>query len=164
MKKLMAVIAGFMFVAFAADLYAFNVAFVDAEKAVKQYDGTKKITDKLKDDLAKEEEVLSKERDSIKAAYAELEKKSSIMDKKELAKKVEELKKREEKYQMAYLEAQQKLVTKQKEVMSGLMDEITAIVARIAKEKKYDFVFEKQAMLFGGDDITYLVIKEMNGK
>ena len=38
------------------------------------------------------------------------------------------------------------------------------IVAKIAKDKKYDYVFEKTMLLFGGEDITYLVVKEMNEK
>jgi Skp family chaperone for outer membrane proteins len=35
-------------------------------------------------------------------------------------------------------------------------------VQKIAKEKSYDYVFEKSMLLFGGDDITYLVLKQMN--
>jgi Skp family chaperone for outer membrane proteins len=164
MKKLIVVMAGLLFMAFAFNAYALNVGYVDVEKAIKQYEGTKKLTDKLKKDVADEEATLEKETEDIKKTMDELDKKSSIMDKKELVKQKESLQQRYEKLKMKTLEVQQKLMAQQKEMYANLVDEINAIIAKIAKDKKYDYVFEKSLLLFGGEDITYLVIKEMNEK
>lgn len=164
MKKLVAVLAGLMFVALASNAYALNVGYVDVEKAIKQYEGTKKLTDKLKKDVAAEEAELEKETNDIKKTMDELEKKSSIMDKKELVKQKDALSQRYEKLKVRTLEVQQKLMTQQKEMYANLVDEINAIVKKIATDKKFDYVFEKSMLLFGGEDITYLVIKAMNEK
>jgi len=166
MKKLLAVLAGVLFFAVTvnADGPAMKVGYVDVEKAIKQYQGTQKLTDKLKKDVAVEEAALEKETNDIKKTMDDLDKKSSIMDKKELAKQKDDLQTRYEKLKMKTLDVQQKLMAQQKEMYANLVDEINAIVAKIAKDKKFDYVFEKTMLLFGGEDITYLVIKEMNEK
>jgi len=164
MKKLVLIVTGIAVLLSASNVFALSVAYVDVEKAMKQYEGTKKLTEKLKGEVAKEEAILEKEQSDIKKALDDLDKKSSIMDKKELVKKKEELQTRYEKLRMRTMEVQQKLLTQQKEMTANLMDEINAIIAKIARDKKYDYVFEKTMLLFGGEDITYLIIKAMNEK
>jgi outer membrane protein len=166
MKKMLMVLAGVLFLAYAvhADGSTPKIGYVDVEKAIKQYQGTQKLTDKLKRDVKIEEEALEKEQSEIKKALDELDRKSSIMDKKEVAKQKDELQARYEKLKLKTMDSQQKLMAQQKEMYANLVDEVNAIVAKIAKDKKFDYVFEKTMLLFGGEDITYLVIKEMNEK
>jgi outer membrane protein len=166
MKKLLVLLAGVLFFAITAraDGPALKVGYVDVEKAIKQYTGTEKLTDKLKKDVKVEEDALEKETNDIKKTMDDLDKKSSIMDKKELAKQKDDLQARYEKLKVKTLDVQQKLMAQQKEMYANLVDEINAIVAKIAKDKKFDYVFEKTMLLFGGEDITYLVTKEMNEK
>jgi len=164
MKRFVLFVAVIAVLLFSTGAFALNVAYVDIEKAMKQYEGTKKLTEKLKSEVAKEEAILEKEQNAIKKELEDLDKKSSIMDKKELSKKKDELQTRYEKLRARTMEVQQKLLSQQKEMTANLMDEINAIVAKIARDKKYDYVFEKTMLLFGGEDITYLVIKAMNEK
>jgi outer membrane protein len=162
MKKLILVLAGLLFFAFTSHLYALSVGYVDIEKVFNQYEGTKKAKDKLQKEVQVEQASIEKEKDDIKKAIDDLDKKSSIMDKKELSKQKNELQDRAEKLQAKMMDIQQKLMSKEKEMTADLVDEIRAIIVKIAKDKKYDYVFEKSMLLFGGEDITYLVIKEIN--
>jgi outer membrane protein len=162
MKKLLAVIlavALFGVVSYAQEL---KIGYVDIEKVFNQYSGTKTAKEKLKKDVEREQKALEQEKDAIKKELDELDKKSSIMDKKQLSTKKEELQKKAEQLQAKTLDVQQKLLTKEKELTSNIIDEIRAIIAKIGKEKKYDYIFEKTMLLYGGEDITYLVIKAIN--
>ncbi|HDQ25712.1 MAG TPA: OmpH family outer membrane protein [bacterium] len=164
MKKTVLFMSGILFFVFAASAAAsgIKVGYVDIEKVFNQYEGTKKAKDRLKAELDREQAALEKEKAAIIKESEDLEKKSTVMDRSELMKKQGELKTKAERLQMKTLEIQQKLLTKEKEMTAGLVDELRAIVVKIAKNNKYDYVFERNMLLFGGDDITGLVTKEMN--
>jgi outer membrane protein len=162
MKKLTLVFVLTAFFALTAHVYALNVGYVDIEKVFDQYEGTKKAKEKLKKEVDAQQASLEKETNSIKKTMDDLDKKASIMDKKELQKQKDDLQDRYEKLKMKTVEVQQTLMTKEKEMTSNLVEEIRAIIVKIAKDKKYDYVFEKSMLLFGGEDITYLVIKQIN--
>jgi outer membrane protein len=162
MKKLILVLAGLLFFAFTSHVYALTVGYVDIEKVFNQYEGTKKAKDKLQKEVQVEQAAMQKEKADIEKTLGDLDKKSSIMDKKEVAKQKDALEERYKKLQEKMMEVQQRLLAKEKEMTSNLVDEIRAIIVKIAKDKKYDYVFEKNMLLFGGDDITPYVIKEIN--
>lgn len=162
MKKFLLVILAVVFLSVLAYAQELKIGYVDIEKVFNQYSGTKAAKEKLKKDVEKEQKTLEQEKDAIKKELDELDKKSSVMDKKQLSAKKEELQKKAEQLQMKTLDVQQKLLTREKELTSNIIDEIRAIIAKIGKEKKYDYIFEKTMLLYGGEDITYLVIKAIN--
>ncbi len=162
MKKLLLVVLAILFLCVVAYAEGLKIGYVDIEKVFNQYSGTKTAKEKLKKDVEKEQKALEQEKDAIKKELDELDKKSSIMDKKQLSAKKDELQKKAEQLQMKTLDVQQKLLTKEKELTSNIIDEIRAIIARIGKEKKFDYIFEKTMLLYGGEDITYLIIKAIN--
>lgn len=162
MKKVLLVIFAVVFLGVLAYAQELKIGYVDIEKVFNQYSGTKSAKEKLKKDVEKEQKILEQEKDAIKKELDELDKKSSVMDKKQANEKKDALQKKAEQLQMKTLEVQQKLLTKEKELTANIIDEIRAIIAKIGKEKKYDYIFEKTMLLFGGEDITYLVIKAIN--
>ncbi len=162
MKKMILVLAVLLFFAFTSHVYALNVGYVDIEKVFNQYSGTKKAKEKLQKEVKSEQAAMAKEKAEIEKVLENLDKKSSIMDKKELAKQKDALEERYKKLQARMMEVQQRLLAKEKDMTSNLVDEIRAIIVKIARDKKYDYVFEKNMLLFGGDDITVYVIKEIN--
>jgi outer membrane protein len=147
---------------FSAGSFALSVGYVDTEKVLAQYKGTADAKEKMQKELDKQQKSLEKEKDEILKSKADLDKKSSILDKSKVAEQEKDIQDKAEKLQAKALEMQQKLVSQEKEIMSNIVEEIRAIVQKIAKEKNYDLVFDKGVMLFGGEDITYLVIKKMN--
>lgn len=142
--------------------YALQVAYVDREEVFSAYDGTKKAKEKLQKELELEQKELEKERDAILAARKDLDKKRSVLDKKKAEEMEMDIAKKTQALQQKTMEIQQKLLSREKEMYAQILKEIRAIVVKIAKEKGYDYVFEKETMLFGGDDLTPFVTKEMN--
>ncbi len=162
MKKVLLGVLAVLFFGVLVYAQELKIGYVDIEKVFNQYSGTKSAKEKLKKDVEKEQKALEQEKDAIKKELDELDKKSAVMDKKQLSAKKEELQKKAEQLQMKTLDVQQKLLTKEKELTANIIDEIRAIIAKIGKEKKYDYIFEKTMLLYGGEDITYLVIKAIN--
>ena len=84
--------------------------------------------------VEKEQKALEKEKDELIALKKDIDRKKSILDKKKLQKMMEELQERTEKLQTKTLEIQQKLLTKEKEMTADIVEEIRAIVIKIAKD------------------------------
>ena len=162
MKKIVFLLAGLLLFVFTASSFALSVGYVDIEKVFSQYKGTTEAKDKLQKEVEKEQKNVEKEKNDILKAKADLDKKKSIMDKAKLADEEQALQDKAEKLQAKALEIQQKLLSQEKALTANIVEEIRAIVQKIAKEKNYDMVFEKNMMLYGGEDITYLIIKKIN--
>jgi len=162
MKKVFLSVLAVLFLGVFAYAEELKIGYVDIEKVFNQYSGTKTAKEKLKKDVDKEQKLLEQEKNAIKKELDELEKKSAVLDKKQLNAKKEELQQKAEQLQEKTLDVQQKLIAKEKELTANIIDEIRAIIAKVGKEKKYDYIFEKTILLYGGEDITYLVIKAIN--
>jgi len=165
MKKfiVMAMTAAFLLVTagvFAAE--GMNVGYVDIEKVFNQYEGTKKAKEKLQGELEKEQKKIEEKKSEIIKLKEDLEKKASVLEKSKVDAKKAELQTKLEKLQSDAMEIQQKLLGQEKEMTANIVEEIRVIVKKIAEEKKYDMVFEKNLLLYGGDDITPFVVKKMN--
>ncbi len=161
MKKVI-VMAMLMVFAFSLGAYALQIGYVDREKVFTAYSGTKKAKEALQKELDAEKKALEKEQETLINASNDLKKKRSVLDKKKADEMELDLQRKAQALQQKAMEIQQKLLTREKEMYSQILDEIRAIVVKISKEKGYDYVFERESMLFGGDDITAFVIKEMN--
>ncbi len=161
-KVLFGLISLFVFVFFISELYALKVGYVDIEKVFNQYSGTKKAKGKLQGKLENEQKKIDEKKKEILKMKEDLDKQKTILDKNKLKEKESELQAKLEKLQADALEIQQKLLSEEKELTANIIEEIRAIVQKIAKEKEFDFIFEKNLLLYGGEDITYLVLKKMN--
>jgi Outer membrane protein (OmpH-like). len=53
---------------------------------------------------------------------------------------------------------------KQEDAQESILSDIKAVVGQIAKAEKIDAVFDKEVMLYGGEDITYKVLDQLNKK
>jgi Skp family chaperone for outer membrane proteins len=165
MKKLTFLMTVAMLFVFTAGMYAADspkVGYVDIEKVFNQYSGTKSAKEKLQKEVDKEQKSIEKEKDDLLKAKADLDKKRAILDKDKVKQQEQDLQNKLEKLQARAMDVQQKLMNQEKELTANIVEEIRAIVKQIAEEKKYDYVFEKSTLLFGGDDITFLVIKKIN--
>jgi len=59
---------------------------------------------------------------------------------------------------------QQEFVQKRTELLGGLDRDIRASVDKVARAQGISIVLERNAVLFGGTDLTDLVIKDLTGK
>jgi outer membrane protein len=158
----MVVVMTALFLSVTAGAFAMNVGYVDIEKVFNQYSGTKKAKEKLQGELEKEQKKIEEKKAEILKLKDDLEKKASVLEKSKVDAKKMELQTKLEKLQSDAMEIQQKLLGQEKEMTANIIEEIRVIVKKIAEEKKYEMVFEKNLLLYGGDDITPFVVKRMN--
>ncbi len=162
MKKIFMVVFGVLFFLSAARIYALQVAYVDIEKVFNEYEGTKKAKAKLQDKLDKEKTSLEAKKKEIQSLQDSLEKQKTVLSKEKEHNMEEQLQTKLEKLQADAADTQQKLLDEEKTMTANIVEEIRAIVQKVAKEKGYDYVFERNNLLYGGDDLTAFVIKKMN--
>jgi outer membrane protein len=63
------------------------------------------------------------------------------------------------------VKAEEKFAEKQNELMTPLLAQLKAAVAKVAKDNGYTYVFDSQVLHYaGGEDISELVMKEFNTK
>ena len=56
----------------------------------------------------------------------------------------------------------QELLNRQRELQQQLLSHVQQTIQAVAKQMKYDYVFDKSVVFFGGDDITEEVLKALN--
>jgi Skp family chaperone for outer membrane proteins len=164
MKKLLTIAGAALLTLGASQAWALRIGIIDVKKAFDAYSGTQVAKDKLKKQVDEEKDKLEGERDAIKKELNDLQAKKSVMA------------------EAKYKEAEQKIVAKvsavqekiqtttadlqnqESKLTSQIVDLIKEATQKVAKKEKYDFVFESSNVLFGGEEITSTVIKELNAK
>jgi len=162
MKKLVVVLTGLFFLLSAVNLFALNIAYVDLEKISAQYKGVDKLKKKLEEDAKKESTKFEAKEKAIMDKIKELDRQKSVLDKKVLEQKTADVQAEYKEIQADKYKYMAKLEAQKNELLANIVEEIKAVVQKIAKEKAYDYVLVKDALLAGGEDITYLVLKKMN--
>jgi outer membrane protein len=137
-----------------------KIGVVDAVGAIQQSQWGKAATEELK----KQAEKLDAELDSRQKAFAgkkeEFDKKQSVLDAKSKTQKEQELRDMQQDGQKFLMDSKGKL----NELQAALAKKVHDVVEKIAKDEKYDFVFEKTSMVYSSDkeDITKQVAKELD--
>ncbi len=164
MKKLVTIAAVALLSLGASQAWALRIATIDVKKAFDAYNGTQSAKEKLKKQVDEEKDKLEGERDAIKKELSDLQAKKSVLTeakyKEQEQKIVTKVSAVQEKIQTttADLQAQEAKLTNQ------IVDLIKEAAQKVAKKEKFDFVFESSNVLFGGEEITSSVIKELNAK
>lgn len=162
MKKLLAVVIGFVLVCgvgYAADM-KFGVA--DFEKVFNEYQKTKTEDAKLKAELDAKKAELDKKREEINKMRdsAELLGEDAKKQKeKEMRDKIKEL-------SDASRAAEENLLKARNEKWLEIYKEIKDVVGKYGKDKGYTFIFDDKAVVYrvDGYDITDDIIKILNKK
>ncbi|MEI7640879.1 MAG: OmpH family outer membrane protein [bacterium] len=164
MKKFLSLLVMFLFVLGVTMVMAepVTVASVDIEKVFNGYDGTKKAKTKLEEKLGKEKKRLEEKKKELQKLADTYDKQKTTMSKDEKKNMEEELQTKLTKLQADTQETTQAIAQEEKDMTANIVEEIRAIIQKVAKDKKYDLVFEKSALISGGEDITFLVIKKIN--
>ncbi|HNW33590.1 MAG TPA: OmpH family outer membrane protein [Candidatus Ozemobacteraceae bacterium] len=160
---------------------AFSFGYVDAGKLFAKYSETQKTKSYLeteKTKLQKDLDTRKKQVSDLDAKYVEIAKKmQDLRDAKkendaralepQLRAQREALANANSELQKFFEESQKRLYELEEEKMGGLSkaldDKVDAVIARIAKAKSLEAVFEKRFCYFGGEDITEDVIAALNG-
>ena len=166
MKKLMlmAMTMAFVLCGFAAAEEKLKIAVFDMKKVFDSYEKTIAYTKTLEAwGNAKKAEVEAT-KSEIEELYRNFSKQSGFLA--EDAKKAKQ--KEIEDKSMSYQKKSQEIIAefgkKEKESTDVLVIDITSASEAVAKELKYDLLFDKKALVFGGEDITDKIIKRLNDK
>lgn len=164
MKKLsiLTLAAGLLFVSSAA--HAFRIAYVDVKKAFEAYGGTQSAKESLKKEVENEKERLEKDQEVLKDELGALQAKKSVMTEAKYKESEEKIVVKIRALQERIQTTTQGLQQKEAKLTAEIVDLIKEATSKVAKSEKYDYVFESSNILFGGDEITATVIKELNKK
>jgi len=126
-----------------------GIGFIDVQKVFKGY----KETNKSQEDLAKQEESFKKEFEESQKKLQAAEKNGKTPA--ELEKMKAELEEKLAPKRDALLKLNEKLTLK-------LQQDIVKSVTTVAKKVGLDTVLDKQVVIFGGTDLSDMVLSELN--
>jgi Skp family chaperone for outer membrane proteins len=148
----------------ASQAWALRIATVDVKKAFDAYNGTQVAKDKLKAQVDQEKGKLEDERDAIKKELTDLQAKKSVLSDAKYKEQEQAIGAKVSAVQEKIQTTTADLQNQEAKLTSEIVDLIKESTTKVAKDQKYDYVFESSNILFGGDDITGSVIKELNSK
>lgn len=139
-----------------------KVGTVDLKKIFQEYPGYEPAQAKFKALAEKKQKELSEPEQELGDLQKELESSSSVMSAKEKQKKTAQYKKLLEDYAQQKSQIQNELAAKENDMTMGLLDEIKAVVADVAKEKDIDLVLDSEKTVYvkDGTDLTDPVLKK----
>ncbi|MEI6845535.1 MAG: OmpH family outer membrane protein [Candidatus Firestonebacteria bacterium] len=166
MKKavILAGVMAFVFCGFAGAEDKLKIAVFDMAKVFNAYEKTGAFTKEL-------EAWGNKKKGEVEAKKAEIEElmkkfyaQSALLSEEAKKTKQKEIEEKSAEYQKKSQEIINDFSKEEKNRTEVLVVDITVASEAVAKELKYDLLFEKKALVFGGDDITDKVIKNINTK
>ena len=137
-----------------------KIGVVDAVGALQQSQWGRAATEELKKQAEKMDADLDQKQKTFAGARDEFDKKKDVLDQKSKSKKEQELRDMQQDGQKYLMDSKGKL----NELQAALAKKVHDVVEKVAKDEKYDFVFEKTGLVYNTekDDITKQVAKELD--
>ena len=137
-----------------------KIGVVDAVGVLQQSQWGKAATDELKKQAEKMDADLDQRQKAFAGAKDEFDKKKDVLDAKSKTKKEQDLRDMQQEGQKFLMDSKGKL----NDLQAALAKKVHDVVEKIAKEEKYDFVFEKTGLVYATDkdDMTKQVAKELD--
>jgi len=129
--------------------FADNIGYVDMQKIFLNYTETKKAQTRFQE----KQKELQKEYESRQKKVIEARKNKA--DEKEIGRLIEDMEKELQ-------PKQQELIRLNNELTANLRVQIISASKRVAKEYGIDIIIDKQAVLYGGFDLTDFVLDKLN--
>jgi outer membrane protein len=142
-----------------------KIGFVDGLKVIEQSKWGKQASDDFKREAEKAKAELEPKEKALLNARDELEKKKDVLDQKTKSKKEQELRDMYQEFQKLSAEASGKFEQLQAAMLQKARDAMRKAVEKIGKEEKYDYIFEKSAVVYIGsekEDISQRVVTELD--
>ncbi|MCD4812523.1 OmpH family outer membrane protein [bacterium] len=158
------ILAGVLTLGFHSTAWA-KVAVVDTGKVVKEYKKMQEAQTRLEKDVEDKKMELKRMSSDLEKDKNNLDKQKGIVSESKYKKLQGKFEKKQDVLREKYREMQNSLMNQQKTLLEGIVNDVKAIVAKIAKKEKYELVLDKESVLFyDGDDITYKVLDKLNSK
>lgn len=145
-----------------------SVAVVDVQRVVNESIIGKAARSNLEREMQKAKVKISNLQADVEKQKSDLDKQSAILSGAALDEKREALMKKQRDVQRSYQDVQEQLAQLNDKEIRKVVDEINTVVKDLAKQRSYEFVFERdrQAVVFVAPrlDITQEVIKILDKK
>ena len=164
MKRSLMILLSILFLCLGSKAFALRIAYIDMSEIFDQYDGTKEAKESLKAEALKRRKELEGQQEDIQKQIEDLKAQKSVLSSTKYKEKEDKLKGQVQVLQEQIQSVQEDLGQKEKKKTKAILDEIRGIVKELAEEEKYDYILEKNALVAGGDDVTYKVLKLLNKK
>lgn len=158
MKKIVFVLSLILVSAFTQRINAqLKIGYVDSDTIMKQLPDAQDAQKKLDAIIKEWQEELSKMEKDWKAKYEDYDKRKLILSEQkrvEIEKELVTMEDQVSKYRQDKFGVKGELFQKQEEVMKPIQNRIFTVIQQIAKDKDYDFIFDRSG------DIMFLYAKE----
>ena len=158
MKKIVFVLSLILVSAFTPTINAqLKIGYVDSDTIMKQLPDAQDAQKKLDAIIKEWQEELSKMEKDWKAKYDDYDKRKLILSEQkrvEIEKELVTMEDQVSKYRQDKFGVKGELFQKQEEVMKPIQNRIFTVIQQIAKDKDYDFIFDRSG------DIMFLFAKE----
>lgn len=140
-----------------------SIAIVDTQRVINDSISGKAARNNLEAEIKKGQAKLAQLKGDFEKQRGDVEKQSGILSGAALEQKREALAKKQVELQRAYQDIQEQLARDNEREIGRVVQQVKAVVEKLAAERKYDFVFERdrQAVIFHseGIDITSEVVQ-----
>lgn len=140
-----------------------RIGVVDLQKIMQNSPQMKEIQANLEKTFKGRRDRLVAMEDSLKKDMEEFKKDSAVLSQEKRKVLEEKIIAQQQKLEQEGQQYQQELNAANNEAMEGFYNKIKAAIAKVAKNDKYDLVFQKDAAPFSQDalDVTSKVMKEI---
>lgn len=159
-----------LFVCISFSYAELKIGFINSEKILMEYEGTKSAEDKLKKEYAKWEQEATERQKKMKEMKEQLDKQSLLLSaerKKEIESELEREYIEYNKFLQEKFGQQGDAAKKNDELLRPIIEKINKILDEIAKNDNYDFIFDSRGGVVYAKkayDLTEKVIQVLNSE
>lgn len=142
-----------------------KIGYVDANAVAIQSQWGKKLAEDIKKESDRMAAELDEKGKVVKSAFDEFDKHKDVMDTKARDKKQKELQEMYTEAQKQASESSAKLNQMRSQMTKPLFEKILEIARKIGRDDKYDFILDKNAVLFSAsdkDDLTKRLVTDVD--
>jgi len=122
-----------------------KIGYVDVQKALQATAAGKKAKESLDAEYGKRKKDLDKKKADIEKMSQDLEKKKTVLSEEVMGKRQMELQEEMMRFQKNVAENQMEIQKKEKDLVEPILDKMRRVIEKVAKEKGYNLVLEKQS-------------------
>ncbi len=147
-----------------------KIGFINSEKILVDYEGTKAAEEKLKKEYAKWEQEATEKQKKMKDMKEQLDKQSLLLSaerKKEIEAELEREYIEYQKFLQEKFGQQGDAAKRNDELLKPIIDKINVILDKIAKAENYDFIFDARGGVVYAKkayDLTERVVQALNAE
>ena len=141
-----------------------KTAVVDLKKVFDALKETQDAKKKLEGDVDSEKQKLKNMQEDIQKLLQDYYQNKALWAPAKVQEKEQDLVKKQQDLSKTLKDTETKLQGRELEMTSGILDKILIAVKQVYDEGGYACVYDRKALLFGGDDITGKVVEKMEKK